>query len=246
MKKFLFFLFATAILCSTILGSVTTYAQTFSIERDTVRYTYINGSGEVFVRDSIIPVTGSSIITWSIIATNFPADWQTNTQMCDNHNCFAWSQLWPTSGSTTKTSNAYASGTGSVRDFHLVLNLTGATTPGTYYVVVKMNTSGTDTNQVYSITYGGPSAIPTVSKVSDEMSLYPNPTNNDINVVYSATANIKTISVYNIIGKAMAIYKPVTDNSANLSLENVPAGIYFVRLINAQGEVVATRKFTKQ
>ena len=43
----------------------------------------------------------------------------------------------------------------------------------------------------------------------------------------------------------MSIYR-AGGNSANMSVENMPAGVYFVRLINNRGDIVATRKFTKQ
>jgi hypothetical protein len=76
--------------------------------------------------------------------------------------------------------------------------------------------------------------------------LYPNPAHNEVNLVYNTTADIKNIAVYNIIGKVIAVYKVTENNSANLNLENLPSGIYFARLINSQGNVVVTRKFTKQ
>jgi hypothetical protein len=77
------------------------------------------------------------------------------------------------------------------------------------------------------------------------VSLYPNPANSEVNVVYDEAADIKSIGIYNIIGKLMTVYK-VSGKSANLNIENIPAGIYFVRLLNGQGQVVVTRKFTKQ
>jgi hypothetical protein len=76
-------------------------------------------------------------------------------------------------------------------------------------------------------------------------SLYPNPALNEINVVYDGSADVKDIAVYNLIGRVMMVYK-VTGSSANLNIENIPAGIYFVRLLNTHGNVVITRRFTKQ
>ena len=46
-------------------------------------------------------------------------------------------------------------------------------------------------------------------------------------------------------GPDTLVYK-VNGNSANMSLENMPGGIYFVRLVNSAGNIVATKKFTKQ
>ena len=89
-----------------------------------------------------------------------------------------------------------------------------------------------------------PTSVPVVTN-DDDITIYPNPAREELNVVYSNTADVKNIAVYNIIGKVMNVYR-VSGNSANLNLRNVPAGIYFVRLLNANGGVVATRKFTRQ
>lgn len=241
MKKILFFW----VIFFPLLVNGASFAQTFSIEKDTAKLTYIAGSGFVNVRDSIVPIgSAPCTISWNVIATDFPADWLAGTGICDNKNCYTMSLLWPSG--TSKTSNPYSSSTG-VRDFHMQINLYNASSAGTHYVAIKLNntTAAGDTTMVYQVSYT-PTDLPSVSRSIEDISLYPNPTNNDINVVYNSNADIKTIAVYNIIGKALAIYKPVSDNSANLSLDNVPAGIYFVRLINSRGDVVVTRKFTKQ
>ena len=87
-------------------------------------------------------------------------------------------------------------------------------------------------------------AVPNVNKAT-EVNMYPNPAHDELNVVYDPSADVKTIAVYNIIGKVMSVYK-VNGNSANLNTENMPSGIYFVRLMNSHGEAVVTRRFTKQ
>ncbi|MFI5195872.1 MAG: T9SS type A sorting domain-containing protein [Chitinophagales bacterium] len=90
-----------------------------------------------------------------------------------------------------------------------------------------------------------PAAVTNINNTENEIILYPNPARDELNVVYSPNADVKTIAVYNIIGKVIAVYK-VTSAGANLNLENIPSGIYFVRLTNSHGDVVVTRKFTKQ
>ena len=90
-----------------------------------------------------------------------------------------------------------------------------------------------------------PTAVTNINNQESNILLYPNPAREELNVVFSATADIKTIAVYNIIGKVLVVYK-VTGDSANMNLENIPSGIYFVRLTNSHGDVVVTRKFTKQ
>jgi len=223
-------------------------AQSFSVQHDTVNFFYNNVTGGVqTVEDAInnlsTVVSDSIVIKWKVIATDFPADWVSLSGICDNNSCFPMTGLWP--AGTLKTSNKYADGIG---DFHLQVDLSSATSSGSYYVTVRMSNSAVPTDsasETYIVTKGNTSAVPTVVK-SDEVILYPNPARNELNLVYDENADIKNIAVYNIIGKVMAVYKATDNSGANLNLENFPSGIYFARLTNSQGNLVCTRKFTKQ
>ncbi|MBC7552413.1 MAG: T9SS type A sorting domain-containing protein [Taibaiella sp.] len=240
MKKFLF------LLCSAIsLFGFKSQAQSFSIQKDTAWVTY-SGSGLMSVYDTISVPAGSpgATLEWKVIACNFPASWLATGSfgICDNMSCYPFSSLW--TSSTLKTSNPYQ--TTGVHDFHMQFNLSGVTTYGTYYATVKLKNTATshDTNMVFAVSIF-PTAVPQVKSTITEVSVYPNPAVNEVNVVFDANADVKSISVYNNIGRVMSVYK-VMGNSANLSLDNMPSGIYFVRLTNSQGELVGTRKFTKQ
>ena len=219
----------------------------FTVQHDTVTYTWPGGATAQNIEDAVVNLstvsTDSIVVSWKVVGTDFPSDWKANTGICDNNLCYTLPGLWPSTGNMT--SNKYAPGNG---DFHLQLNLSTVTsTPGCHFVTVRMHNSAivtdsaTETYIVCNVTTG----VPTI-KSTDEVVLYPNPASNELNIVYDANADIKNIAVYNIIGKLMTVYKVTGNNSANLNLENIPSGIYFVRLINAHGAVVATRKFTKQ
>ena len=136
-----------------------------------------------------------------------------------------------------------------VGDFHMVVDLTTATTNGSHYLTVRLNNNAVPTDTALStfvITRGSTTGVQYIPKSSDDVVLYPNPAHDEVNVIYNASADIKSIAVYNIIGKIMAVYKVTENNNANLHIENMPSGIYFVRLMNSNGTVVLTRKFTKQ
>ncbi len=199
-------------------------------------------------------LTGSNlVIRWHVIATDFPADWLTSVAfgICDNQLCRNNSSdaLWNagTSSGPAYNSTYYSNSThDSVGLFDLTLDFSSATSSGTHYVTINLQEFGGSTSKnITFIINKIPTAIPTVSSSVSDVVLYPNPARSELNVVYDASADIKNIAVYNIIGKAMAIYK-VSGPSANLNLEQMPAGIYFVQLVNSKGNVVVTKKFTKQ
>ncbi len=236
---------------STLITPKVVKAQSFSVI-DTV-YSTMATSGSV--TDIITNHTSSGLVLkWRVDTTNFPIEWLADTAfgICDNYIChyndagtppfYLWNPSTDTGGICV--SAAYpADSTG---DFHLSLNLTGGRS-GTYFVTVGIFDPvplGTSHTMTFIITKPAGVSVPNVPGSKDVL-LYPNPASNELNLVYDAASDIKNIAVYNIIGKAMSVYK-VTGNSANLNLENIPSGIYFVRLYNGSGNVVATRKFTKQ
>ena len=226
-------------------------AQTFGVQYDTV-YANVSASGTTSVYDFIINYTHSSLVLkWRVVACTFPSDWLTSTAfgICDNTGCYSnaspnW--LWDagTSSGHTFTTAGYTDTT-SHGTFDLQMNLTGASN-GTAAVTVNISDPVSLTSRTVTfIISRGPVSVSNFNKPLEDVELYPNPAANDVNVVYDAGADIRNIAVYNIIGKVMAVYK-VSGNSANLNLEAMPSGVYFVRLMNSNGQVVSTRKFTKQ
>lgn len=79
----------------------------------------------------------------------------------------------------------------------------------------------------------------------DNIVIYPNPARSEVNIVFDRSADIKSIAIYNLIGKAVTVYK-VNGNSAKLDVESIPSGIYFLRMLDGLGHVITTRKFVHQ
>jgi hypothetical protein len=226
---------------------------TVAVPSDTVYATVTTTGG---VTNNITNITAvNDTLKWYVDSTNFPADWLTSTAfgICDDYVCTFNNHyvLWnpATSSGDTFTSVYYANAAhDSTGNFDLSMSLGSATSIGPYWITVNVigqgHAAGTSKNLTFNITRT-PTGVPVVPNASSDVLLYPNPATDELNIVYDATADVKNIAVYNIIGKVMSVYK-VTGPSANLNLEAMPSGIYFVRLSNSYGQVVATKKFTKQ
>ncbi len=249
MKKILFLLFGAASLFSSFMLE----AQTFSIPSDpsdTVNTPALGGAYTVY--SNIKNITGSNLqIKWKVLATNMPADWLSSLQICDRDNCRPISLLWNSATSTgiPYTPTYHANSThDSVELFSVGLDLTSVTSTGThYFITINMVDQGTGNyTKNFTIFFNRQNVgvNNTVAPASDIL-MYPNPAKEELNVVYEGVPDIKNIAIYNIIGKVMAVYH-VNESSANLNLESMPSGIYFVRLLNSTGNVVVTKKFTKQ
>ncbi len=241
MKKILLvFMFSLGFASSAIIT-----AQTFTVAHDTVT-TFVGGYANI--HNNITNPSSSALpISWKVKATNFPADWLTPSAIgvCDACTCIsnAGNLLW---NSTTSTGSTYSCtyGASATNDFHLQLDLTSATSGGSHWLTVTLIETGAPPKDITFVINKVPVALPTVSNNSD-MVIYPNPARDELNVVFDANADVANIAVYNIIGKVMTMYR-VSGASANLNIENIPSGIYFVRLINSKGSIVHTKKFTKQ
>ncbi len=237
---------------SALLLSVNLKAQTFTVPSDTVKEN-VQGSASVYSKITNTSAATGLVLYWHVISSDFPADWLTGPAfgVCDNNTC--WNNTGDTAIWNAGKSMGPIKGTlpyefNKAGTFYLSLNLSSAS-PGKHWMNVAIIDSSVTPAYVKTVTFvinKIATGIPAISSnQEDKVMLYPNPANNDLNLVFDANADVRNIAVYNVIGKMMNVYK-VTGNSANLNIENIPSGIYFVKLYNGNGNVVVTRKFTKQ
>ena len=235
------------ILVAVVFLSLSANAQLFVTQYDTVKasVSYSTSLVNAITNISTDPTHKAIQLQWKIVATDFPANWRGgNLSISDNQ--YAYTNvaglLWNGTSGSTITSGSYDSAV--IDDFHMQLDLTLADA-GTHYLTVNIkDTTGYNKNVVFVVTKSYLS-VPVAAKSVDEVTIYPNPARNVVNVVFNENAGVKSAAVYNLIGKVEKTYL-VSANSAMLDLENVPAGIYFIRLMDAHGNVVATRKFMHQ
>lgn len=219
---------------------------------DTAKSQYTGGStGDVYNRVKS-GTTDSFQLRWSVSSSYFDnTNWmQIGSGICDNNFCqtaTASNNIF-TNGSLT-TSNYYNNSgfSGQDHDFHVQF-LPNNPANGSYaWVRVNARELTNNTSRTLTfIAYKGTLGISNISS-SDDVVLFPNPARDAVNVLYDDAAGVKTIAVYNLIGKLMGpIYKPSSNNGAKIDLGDMPTGIYFLRLMDSQGHVVATRRFTRQ
>jgi hypothetical protein len=220
---------------------------------DTSKAQYSGGS-EMAVYNGIKSGSSNNVmLKWSAASATFGPGWVGNG-ICDNYQCYtAASDVYnplKTWYSNPYDNSAYpASLNGSAHDFHALFGIDNAVAPNGSYSVVRvsaMDTIGKTSRTLTFIAYKSSTGIGTVSS-SDDIVLFPNPAREAVNVIYDDKAGVKTIAVYNMIGKLVSpIYKPSSNTSAKIDLDEMPTGIYFLRLMDGQGHVVATRRFTRQ
>jgi hypothetical protein len=127
------------------------------------------------------------------------------------------------------------------KTFHCVFDARNLS-PGTYTVTVTATDNGTpaltSTSTVYIHTHYDSTTWVAEQNLASEIRLYPNPTDNVLNVDHSSS--VKEIKVTDLNGAVISV-TPATANRSTVNTSTLPAGIYFVQIVNADGSVSVSR-----
>lgn len=231
-------------ICATNFVVAEAQAQSFTPEKDVAK---IAASGYVDLYNNITNTTSDTItIAWKVIDHNMPQSWVDDAAfgLCDNVTCYDKNIL---SGSTQVTDTVSGVSPNNKMLFKVQIDVSSPTVSVTnsdpiYLDVELINGSTTDTVRFEMFKWST-----NVSKieVKEDVTLFPNPAKDKLNISYPKSLNVKSIAIYNLVGKQLKSYK-VNSNNVKIDIEQIPSGIYFTRLIDNTGRVVATRRFTHQ
>jgi len=137
---------------------------------------------------------------------------------------------------------------------NLYRNTAGAAYPYTIGSAVKITGSSYTSASYYYYFYkwvlaGTPcvsKAVPVIAKIEtctgidgvapNSISVYPNPASNFLNI--SSTENLTSVVVVDMLGKVVMSDNASKKNSLQLNVENLPAGVYFVRVNTADAQKI--------
>lgn len=183
----------------------------------------------------------SILVSWSVVSVAIPTDWLL-VGICDNINCFGDAA---TLGGAVHQTKKFGAGKQCLFDARVYAPITGANGTGT--VKVAVNTLG-QTDTLVFIVNKTPTSVHTILLDDKRVSLYPNPATSQLQVYADKVLNPAQITVYGINGAQSSLNIPVIKGTevTNIDINNFAAGIYMVRVTDATGKVITTRKFTKK
>jgi hypothetical protein len=243
MKKILL---SVTLLCSFALCSVgQTFTTQYASNGDTAIVAYTSNP-EIEVKNLIQNITNDDItLKWKIVDHNLTGSAWVLGGFCDNITCYT--NTADLLAGNAKTTNPILANS-NIDDFHAILDGTNAPSNSFAWVQVEVTDEAAHYSRflTFIATRDLINNVSTVLKSSDDgVVLFPIPARNKLNLVFRPELGVKSVAIYNLIGKPVSSFK-VNDKNISLEIGNIPSGIYYVRMMDAQGRVVATRKFTKQ
>lgn len=235
--------YAASIICS--LFATKADAQ-YTIEKDTVKG-YWAAPGYTVDTKMKVTTTGSSTVSFSWYVAGYSdagGAWKIGN-ICEPYgNCYSAAS---TTGLMNGANTFYCSVPGAkVSSFDISFD--GDAAPNGSFAHVVLNvTDGTTTTKPVFVAYKTASGISTAVLKEADVTIFPNPSSTFIDVLYNPAADVKSITLYNLIGKVVNVYKVTDKNSAHCEFPvDMPSGIYIVRVADSRGNVIATRKITHQ
>lgn len=193
-------------------------------------------SYEIVVHNTITNTTTDSIeVKWIMTTNEIPTSWG-NTSFCDKINCAELSER----------TFFLAPDSSSAMDVHFINN--GRTGEGYAEVIYFDITDSSSTVQTLKY-YGKATNETTAIKELDtkSISIFPNPASNYIQIKgIENTSLVKTLEVYNIIGRKLISKEINSSNDLNVNIQNYESGIYLVKLFDETKNIFYTKTFIKK
>ncbi len=111
------------------------------------------------------------------------------------------------------------------------------TIPGEYWVVVNNEANGCSTSSDSANVK--PAAIAQISNISNQLSVCPNPFNNDVFIRINSVGDINdwNMQIADVLGRTLYSI-PYLNYTYEIDLSNLPGGMYFIIVINKTGRAI--------
>lgn len=204
-------------------------AQTYTISN---KVNYLNCSAGDNYIESIVTITNTgnadTQFTWVRLDQNLLSGW--GVQLCDPITCFD-----PVPASNSFTLKKGKSG---LLSFKITPN--GKVGTGKINIGLSLNGASGPFDTITFNVNSWANGVSSSAKLPD-LSVYPNPAQNEITINYDSKFNYQ-IDIVNIIGNRVRSYNNV-DGPVKLDISDLPDGVYIVKIFD-RGKVL-TRRITK-
>ncbi|NEN21886.1 T9SS type A sorting domain-containing protein [Cryomorpha ignava] len=168
------------------------------------------------------------VLTWSLTVVEMTPGWQ--VAVCDVNQCYL-----PT---VTMMDFSLGAGEDGTMDVHVYPN----NFEGQAIIEVEVYQSNDSTNTT-SATYFFNHTVGLAEKLSEAIKVYPNPTQDFISIDNSKNF-VSSVELYNVTGKM--VLSTSLNGSNRISIQELAAGNYILKLVDASSKIVSTNLIVKQ
>ncbi|MFT4061855.1 MAG: T9SS type A sorting domain-containing protein [Edaphocola sp.] len=178
---------------------------------------------------------------WKLVSdtTDYPSGWKL-TGICDNVSCYAVDSSWFINRPTKTTMDIAVDGT-SLLDVRVYAPYTAANGTGVFKIMVS-TLEAVDT--AVFILNKATTGISTINVTDKRVNLYPNPTSNNLIVYADKNLGAARLDVISLTG-ARVTTALVAKEVTTINTSEMAKGIYTVKVVDEKGNLITTRKFTK-
>lgn len=165
---------------------------------------------------------------------------QVNT-LPNTSNYFCWESCYSPS-TDTSTGNVILNPNGEFLDMFLDYAPSGQVGESVVRYILQNVANLNDTASLLVHFNATPTSIAELNAVPKLNSLYPNPANSNVTVNFALNQGQASIEVKNVLGQIQRVMPIVAGSkSANISVADLPSGIYFVTL-KSNGNIIDTKR----
>lgn len=232
------------------IGAYAASAQTFSIQNHLTEVSTfgtpgIDTSDEAILMVNHVINTGTTPLTdvgWRIFEVNLQAGWHIDG-FCDNISCRPRAVVDAHLATPGQIDTMFTIAVGDQALLEPRVFVPASSPNGVGTIKVRVTTATQTDTAVYVLTKN-PLGVSTVALSDSRVSLFPNPGSNTLNIFINSDLKAQSVAIYNLLGAEVSAFKVTSEVSSNPTT-GLAAGAYIVKVLGSNGEILATRNWTK-
>ncbi len=220
--------FAIGVSAQTIVPQET--SKTFLVTMDGGDYT----SSIYYDNNSSSDIT----VEWAVVASDLPSGWLQFV-------CIDGGQCYPPNITESPADENWVIPAGESRWIKLQLraDAESGAMPGTAEVTLRLNELGNSANGG-DVTFFGQGITTSIKGVEDvSVNIFPNPASDFIKL--TNVSGIANVEIYNLIGRKVLVENGISEGET-LNISNLSKGMYLVRMLDDNNNVLTTRRISKR
>jgi hypothetical protein len=221
-----------------VFNYTSTFAQDLTVAESSINISVTLDGGFYLGHLDFTNNTGSEMqVEWSRIGNDLPTGWQSFV-------CIEGGQCYPPNVDGSPANENWSIPAGATRWIEVQFKADEAegAVSGTANVTIELSAKNSDASaQGMAVGTGFTSSLEDIDVT--RVKLYPNPARDFIRI--SNADGVDQLEIYNLIGRKVKTFNNVHEG-ASFNVSDLPKGVYLVRMLNDDNDVLTTKRISKR